>query len=263
MQRWSSLNISRTTLQPHEIRSSSSMKKSFKQNNQSSRSQKQTEHNKKNKQNNQSNTEQSKPKGSQQNQSKKNQIKELVKSFNKILNGNQKPKGNSFTGQQNHNSSTKQRATSDQNPYIYIKQCEMNNCFDRKQQNKINDAYKKNWKKHSWNQADVVQKLTKVLQKTLKQQGNYFDRNNNKFNNNQGKLFNSLSEYRYDDVKSKRNDDSFIRQNTNRLDQLQQAKQRRKQVVWRLQVRKLQPNIHMRSQAAVLLTKQLLSELAP
>ncbi|CAL6025480.1 Hypothetical_protein [Hexamita inflata] len=80
------------------------MKKSFKQNNQSSRSQKQTEHNKKNKQNNQSNTEQSKPKGSQQNQSKKNQIKELVKSFNKILNGNQKPNKNSFTGQQNHNS---------------------------------------------------------------------------------------------------------------------------------------------------------------
>ncbi|CAL6066296.1 Hypothetical_protein [Hexamita inflata] len=111
---------------------------------------------------------------------------------------------------QNHNSSTKQRATTDQNPYIYIKQCEMNNCFDRKQQNKNNDAYKKNWKKHSWNQADVVQKLTKVLQKTLKQQGNYFDRNNNKFNNNQGKLFNSLNEYRYDDVKSKRNDDSFM-----------------------------------------------------
>ncbi|CAL6095744.1 Hypothetical_protein [Hexamita inflata] len=123
---------------------SSSMKKSFKQNNQSFRSQKQTEHNKQNKQNNQSNTEQSKPKGSQQNQSKKNYIQELVKSFNKILNGNQKPKGNSFTGQQNHNSSTKQRATTDQNPYIYIKQCEMNNCFDRKQQNKNNDAYKKN-----------------------------------------------------------------------------------------------------------------------
>ncbi|CAL5980177.1 Hypothetical_protein [Hexamita inflata] len=35
-------------------------------------------------------------------------------------------------------------------------------------------------------------------------------RNNNKFNNNQGKLFNSLNEYRYDDVKSKRNDDSFM-----------------------------------------------------
>ncbi|CAL6109790.1 Hypothetical_protein [Hexamita inflata] len=131
---------------------SSSMKKSFKQNNQSFRSQKQTEHNQKNKQNNQSNTEQSKPKGSQQNQSKKNQIKELVKSFNKILNGNQKPKGNSFTGQQNHNSSTQQRAATDQNPYIYIKQCEMNNCFDRKQQNQNNDAYKKNWKKYSWNQ---------------------------------------------------------------------------------------------------------------
>ncbi|CAL6031477.1 Hypothetical_protein [Hexamita inflata] len=101
--------------------------------------------------------EQSKPKGSQQNQSK-----------------NQ-------TGQQNHNSSTKQRVIIDQNQYIYIKQCEMNNCFDYKQQN--NDDYKKNWKKHSKNQ-DVVQKLTKVLQKTLKQQGNYFDRNNNnKFNN--------------------------------------------------------------------------------
>ncbi|CAL6034084.1 Hypothetical_protein [Hexamita inflata] len=82
----------------------------------------------------------------------------------------------SFTGQQN-NSSTKQRATTDRNPYIYIKLCEMNNCFNRKQQNKNNDDYKKNWKKHSWNQADVVQKLTKVLQKTLKQQGNYFDRN--------------------------------------------------------------------------------------
>ncbi|CAL5977828.1 Hypothetical_protein [Hexamita inflata] len=33
----------------------------------------------------------------------------------------------------------------------------------------------------------------------------YFDRNNN-----QGKLFNSLNEYRYDDVKYKRNDDSFM-----------------------------------------------------
>ncbi|CAL5983929.1 Hypothetical_protein [Hexamita inflata] len=104
----------------------------------------------------------------------------------------------------------------------------------------------------------------KVLQKTQKQQGNYFDRNNNKFNNNQGKPFNSLNEYRYDDVKSKRNDDSFMYINTNVLiDQLQQAKQRRKQVVWRLQVRKLQPKIHMRSQAAVILTQQLLSELAP
>ncbi|CAL6105689.1 Hypothetical_protein [Hexamita inflata] len=60
-------------------------------------------------------TEQSQPKGSQQNQSKNNQINELVKSFNIILNGNQKPKGNSFTGQQNH-SSIKQRATTDQNP---------------------------------------------------------------------------------------------------------------------------------------------------
>ncbi|CAL6003556.1 Hypothetical_protein [Hexamita inflata] len=116
------------------------MKKSFKQNNQSFRSQKQTEHNKLN---NKSNTEQSKPKGSQQNQSKKNQIKELIKSFNKILSGNQKPKGNSFTGQYNHNSSTKQRATTDQNPYILIKQCEMNNCFDRKQQNKNNGDNKK------------------------------------------------------------------------------------------------------------------------
>ncbi|CAL6024831.1 Hypothetical_protein [Hexamita inflata] len=87
---------------------SSSMKKSFKQNNQSFRSQKQTEHNKKNKQNNLSNTEQNKPKGSKQNQSKKNQIKELVKSFNKILNGNQKPKGNSFTGQQNHQNNEQQ-----------------------------------------------------------------------------------------------------------------------------------------------------------
>ncbi|CAL5995957.1 Hypothetical_protein [Hexamita inflata] len=143
-----------------------------------------------NNQNNQSNTEQSKPKSSQQNQSQKNQIKGLVKSFNKILNGNQKPKANSFTEQQNHNSSTKQRATTDQNPYIYIKQCEMNNYFDRKQQNKNNDAYKKNQKKYSWNQADVVQKLTKVLQKTLKQQGNCFDRNNN----NQGKLFNSINQ---------------------------------------------------------------------
>ncbi|CAL6000665.1 Hypothetical_protein [Hexamita inflata] len=71
---------------------SSSMKKSLKQNNQSFRSQIQTEHNKKNKQNNQSNTEQSKPKGFQQNKSKKNQIKELVKSFNKILNGNKNQK---------------------------------------------------------------------------------------------------------------------------------------------------------------------------
>ncbi|CAL5983927.1 Hypothetical_protein [Hexamita inflata] len=44
------------------------------------------------KQNNWSNMEQSKQKGSQQNQGKKNQIKELVKSFNKILNGNQKTK---------------------------------------------------------------------------------------------------------------------------------------------------------------------------
>ncbi|CAL6005382.1 Hypothetical_protein [Hexamita inflata] len=100
-----------------------------------------------------------------------------------------------------------QIARTEQNPYIYIKQQDehLNNCFDRKQQNKNNDAYKKNWKKHSWNQADVVQKLTKVLQKSLKQQGNYFDRNNNK-----EKLFNSLNEYRYDDVKSTRNDDSCM-----------------------------------------------------
>ncbi|CAL6028615.1 Hypothetical_protein [Hexamita inflata] len=61
---------------------SNSMKKPVKQNNQSFRSQKQTEHNK---QNNKSITEQRKPKGSQQNQNKKNQIKELIKSFNKIL----------------------------------------------------------------------------------------------------------------------------------------------------------------------------------
>ncbi|CAL6082960.1 Hypothetical_protein [Hexamita inflata] len=92
------------------------MKKPVKQNNQSFRSQKQTQH----KQNNKSNTEQSKPKGSQQNQSKKNQIKELIKSFNKILSGNQKLKGNSFTGQQNHNSSTEQRAITNQNPFIYF-----------------------------------------------------------------------------------------------------------------------------------------------
>ncbi|CAL5994508.1 Hypothetical_protein [Hexamita inflata] len=43
--------------------------------------QKQTEH----KQNSLNNTEQSNPKGQQQKQSKKNQIKELTKSFNKIL----------------------------------------------------------------------------------------------------------------------------------------------------------------------------------
>ncbi|CAL5977281.1 Hypothetical_protein [Hexamita inflata] len=59
---------------------------------------------------------------------------------------------------------SKQRATTDQNPNIYIKQCEMSN---------------------------------------------YFDRNNNRFNN-QGKLFNSLNKYRYDDMKSKRNYDSFM-----------------------------------------------------
>ncbi|CAL6107982.1 Hypothetical_protein [Hexamita inflata] len=63
------------------------MKKPAKQNNQSFRSQKQTEHNKRN---NKSNMEQSKPKGSQQNQNKNNQIKKnQIKSFNKILSGNQ------------------------------------------------------------------------------------------------------------------------------------------------------------------------------
>ncbi|CAL6082160.1 Hypothetical_protein [Hexamita inflata] len=65
------------------------MKKSFKQNNQSFRSQKQTE---RNKQNNKSNTEQSKPKGSQQNQNKKNQTIELVKSFNITINSQRQPK---------------------------------------------------------------------------------------------------------------------------------------------------------------------------
>ncbi|CAL6052097.1 Hypothetical_protein [Hexamita inflata] len=158
------------------------------------------------KQNDQSNTELSKPKDSQQNQRKKNQIKELIKSFYKILSGNQKPKGNSFTGQQNHNSSAKQRATTDQNQYVYIKQCEMKNCFDRKQQNKNNDDYKKNWKKHSWNQADTVQMITKVLQNTLIQQGSFFDRNNNKY---QWKRFTSLNEHKYDEVKSKHNGDAF------------------------------------------------------
>ncbi|CAL6025271.1 Hypothetical_protein [Hexamita inflata] len=53
-------------------------------------------------------------------------------------------------------------------------------------------------------------KAKESFTKTLKQQGNYFGRNNNKFNNNQGKLFNSVNEYRYCDVKSKRNDDSFM-----------------------------------------------------
>ncbi|CAL6009197.1 Hypothetical_protein [Hexamita inflata] len=110
---------------------SNSMKKPVKQNNQSFRSQKQTEHNK---QNNKSITEQRKPKGSQQNQNKKNQIKELIKSFKRKL----------IHGQQNHNSFAKQRATTDQNPYIFIKQCEMNNCFDRKQQNKNNDDITRN-----------------------------------------------------------------------------------------------------------------------
>ncbi|CAL6006253.1 Hypothetical_protein [Hexamita inflata] len=69
----------------------------------------------------------------------------------------------------------------------------------------------------------------------------------------------SLNEYRYDDVKSKRNDDSFMYVKIP-IGQLQQAKQRWKRVVWWLQVRKLQPKIHMRSQAAVILTQQLLHE---
>ncbi|CAL6069623.1 Hypothetical_protein [Hexamita inflata] len=106
------------------------MKKLVKQNNQSFRSQKQTQH----KQNNKSNTEQSKPKGSQQNQSKKNQIKELIKSFNKILSGNQKLKGNLFTGQQNHNSSTKQRAITNQNPFIYFLSNQQKQLLRSKQQ---------------------------------------------------------------------------------------------------------------------------------
>ncbi|CAL6066457.1 Hypothetical_protein [Hexamita inflata] len=76
---------------------------------------------------------------------------------------------------------------------------------------------------------------------------------------NQGKLFNSLNEYRYNYAKSKRNDD--IIQNTDRLYQLKQAKLRRKQAVWMLQVRKLQPKIHMRSHAAVISTQQLLNQL--
>ncbi|CAL6067820.1 Hypothetical_protein [Hexamita inflata] len=138
----------------------------------------------------------------------------------------------------------------------------MNNCFDRKQQNKNNDAYKKNWKKHSWNQADVVQKLTKVLQKTLKQQGNYFDRHNNKFNN-QGKLFDSLNEYRYYDVKSKRNDDSFtyvkIPIGQTNFSKQNQGGNKSLEVTSIITPAK----IHMRSQAAVILTQQLLSELAP
>ncbi|CAL6089897.1 Hypothetical_protein [Hexamita inflata] len=68
---------------------SSSMKKSFKHINQQFRSQQHTEYKK---QNNQSNTEQSKPKGSLQKQSKKNEIKVLIKSFNKVIGGNQKQK---------------------------------------------------------------------------------------------------------------------------------------------------------------------------
>ncbi|CAL6062776.1 Hypothetical_protein [Hexamita inflata] len=131
------------------------------------------------------------------------------------------------------------------------------------EQNQNNDAYKKNWKKHSWNQADVVQKLTKVLQKTLKQQGNYFDRNNNKFNNNKGKLLNSLNEYRYNDVKSKRNNDSFMyikipigltnfgKQNQGGNKSFGGYKQGNF------------TKIHMRSQATDILTQQLLSEPAP
>ncbi|CAL6025305.1 Hypothetical_protein [Hexamita inflata] len=137
----------------------------------------------------------------------------------------------------------------------------MNNCFDRKQQNKNNDAYKKNWKKYSWNQADVVQKLTKVLQKTLKQQGNYFDRNNNKFNNNQGNCSTPQT-----------NTDTMLNLNATTTHSCTSKYQlarptsasKRKEETSRLEViSKLQPKIHMRSQAAVILTQQMLPEPAP
>ncbi|CAL5997341.1 Hypothetical_protein [Hexamita inflata] len=85
----------------------------------------------------------------------------------------------------------------------------MNNCFDRKQQNENNDDNKKTGR-NTLGTKKMQSKNQRKYYKTLKQQGNYFNRNNNKFNNNQGKLLNSLNEYRYDDVKTKRNDDSFM-----------------------------------------------------
>ncbi|CAL6003554.1 Hypothetical_protein [Hexamita inflata] len=100
----------------------------------------------------------------------------------------------------------------------------------------------------------------KVLQNTLKQQGNYFDRNNNKFNNNQGKLFNSLNEYRYNDVKSKRKMTHSCTSKHQYARPTSANKSRWKYIVWRLQVTQLQPKIRMRSQVAVILTQQQLSE---
>ncbi|CAL5988116.1 Hypothetical_protein [Hexamita inflata] len=69
-------------------------------------------------------------KGSQQNQSKKNQIKELVKSFNKS---------------------------------------EMNNCFDRKQQNKNNDALQEKLKKILGTKRTS---LSKQLKKQIEEEKN-------------------------------------------------------------------------------------------
>ncbi|CAL5998932.1 Hypothetical_protein [Hexamita inflata] len=122
------------------------MKKPVKQNNQSFRSQT----NRTQQANNKSNTEKkqnqkapNKPKQEELNQRTYQIIQQ------KILVANPKQKRKTIHWIMQLKQLYKQRATTDQNPYIYIKQCEMNNCFDRKQQNKNNDAYKKNWKKAS------------------------------------------------------------------------------------------------------------------
>ncbi|CAL6092875.1 Hypothetical_protein [Hexamita inflata] len=132
----------------------------------------------------------------------KYQKKGLTKPFNNLLIGKQQQLiGTSFTGQQNLNSSTKQRVTTDQNPHYFIKLYEMNICICRKQKIKTMMCTRET------ERYTLVTKQTqsKSQQKTLKTQSNYFN-----WNNNQGKLFSSLNRCKYDDMKSRCNNISFM-----------------------------------------------------
>ncbi|CAL6026265.1 Hypothetical_protein [Hexamita inflata] len=97
------------------------------------------------------------------------------------------------------------------------------------------------------------QTQSKSQPKTLKTQSNYFDWNN------QGKLFNSLNRCKYDDMKSRCNNISFMCVKIP-MDQTYLSKQNQGGNKY---VRKLQPKFHVRSYVAVLLTQQLLSEQTP
>ncbi|CAL6087732.1 Hypothetical_protein [Hexamita inflata] len=133
--------------------------------------------------------------------SKQKELNQSNKSFNKILSGNQKIKRYSFTGQQSHSSYTKQQASEQQNIKQYEKYVSNNTKNDiRITKTMIKVKLKETLLEPS---RSCSKKLTKdlVTARQLLQ---------SKQQQTTQETFNSINEYRYDDVKSQRNDDSFM-----------------------------------------------------